>query len=396
MLFLYLLSLVYGSYAWSTGHHGYHKESDPGPHGGCTDEWEGMDNYDTDADRVYYIACVEEQWNYCPSGWDLINDVEIKEGTAAATWCLDGIGAEYWKGLYRQYEGNCFEDQIDRSDTRDEHLGALGPNIRLLSSETVKIFYKNTCSFPNSMHSHGLFYEKHSEGAPYKDHDGVTGGDLVAEGERWIYIWKGREKNVDEDFQSKMWLYHSHVDEVKDVNTGLFGAIIVTKDGKQRDKADDLRPQDVDEEFATFMVLYDENNSHLYEKNLEDYTDINLNGGIENVPILQDPEWQETNLMHAINGYLFGNLQTLIMSQDDKVRWYTASFGNEGDGPHSPHWHGNIVVDSTGDNKDTVVLIPGTTDTVTMDVDNKGKWLYHCHVHDHIEAGMITTYLVTD
>eukprot|EP00481_Brizalina_sp_1-RS-2013_P000658 TRINITY_DN1672_c0_g1_i1.p1 TRINITY_DN1672_c0_g1~~TRINITY_DN1672_c0_g1_i1.p1 ORF type:complete len:103 (+),score=11.35 TRINITY_DN1672_c0_g1_i1:193-501(+) len=82
------------------------------------------------------------------------------------------------------------------------------------------------------------------------------------------------------------------------------------------------------------------------------------------------------------------------MEKDDDVRWYTASFGNEIDGPHSPHWHGNIVVDSLGDNTDTVVLIPGTTYTVTMDCDDPGLWLYHCHVHDHIDAGMVATYLV--
>eukprot|EP00483_Globobulimina_turgida_P012943 UN12967 len=96
--------------------------------------------------------------------------------------------------------------------------------------------------------------------------------------------------------------------------------------------------------------------------------------------------------MHAINGYLFGNLDDLICAAGEDVRWYTASFGNEGDGPHSPHWHGNIAVDTVGDNTDTVSLIPGTTSTVTMHIDQPGIWLYHCHVHDHIEAGMMTTY----
>eukprot|EP00488_Nonionellina_sp_1-RS-2012_P003797 TRINITY_DN824_c0_g1_i3.p1 TRINITY_DN824_c0_g1~~TRINITY_DN824_c0_g1_i3.p1 ORF type:complete len:143 (+),score=46.79 TRINITY_DN824_c0_g1_i3:61-429(+) len=92
-------------------------------------------------------------------------------------------------------------------------LGALGPNIRALTGETIKVFYENQCSFPNSVHTHGLKYDKTSEGAPYND--GSTGGDIVEPSGRWIYIFEARETNVDDGLSSKMWLYHSHVDETE-------------------------------------------------------------------------------------------------------------------------------------------------------------------------------------
>eukprot|EP01084_Bolivina_argentea_P095061 170904_1 len=193
---------------------------------------------------------------------------------------------------------------------------------------------------------------------------------------------------VDTGASSKMWLYHSHVDEVGDIYAGLIGAIIITKNGKQTSNTN-LKPIDVDREFTTFFVMYDENESSLVNDNFETYL-----GRIPSLLIRSDADFIEANLMHAINGYLFGNLDDLIMTNGETVRWYTASFGNELDGPHSPHWHGNIAVDPLGDNTDTVVLIPGTTYTVTMSVDEPGIWLYHCHVHDHIQAGMITTYTV--
>jgi FtsP/CotA-like multicopper oxidase with cupredoxin domain len=32
--------------------------------------------------------------------------------------------------------------------------------------------------------------------------------------------------------------------------------------------------------------------------------------------------------------------------------------------------------------------------TATMKADNPGEWMYHCHVADHIDAGMLTSYTI--
>jgi FtsP/CotA-like multicopper oxidase with cupredoxin domain len=34
--------------------------------------------------------------------------------------------------------------------------------------------------------------------------------------------------------------------------------------------------------------------------------------------------------------------------------------------------------------------------TVDMLADNPGTWLYHCHVADHIDAGMQVTFTITE
>jgi len=357
----------------------------------CDIDWDSKPNADIDADRVYYIGCTEVEWDYAPSGKNLVSGETIVEGMEEAIWLLgngeDRIGRKYLKGLYREYTDDCF-DELKPRCADDLHLGALGPNIRGLTDEVIKVYYKNLCRFPNSLHVHGLQYDKLSEGAPY--HDGSTDGDIVQPGDGWVYVYHVRDSQVDDDVSSQMWLYHSHVDEVRDIYTGLFGAIIITRQGEEIDD-DNLRPKDVDREFTTFMVLYDENESLLVDANYDKYL-----GGTPPDAVLEDEDFIESNLMHAINGYLFGNLDTLTCTRGEKVRWYTASFGNEGDGPHSPHWHGNIAYDAQDHNTDTVVLIPGTTKDVTMTIDSPGKWLYHCHVHDHIQAGMITTYTADD
>jgi len=41
---------------------------------------------------------------------------------------------------------------------------------------------------------------------------------------------------------------------------------------------------------------------------------------------------------------------------------------------------------------DVVELLLGSMVTADMRADNPGTWMIHCHVADHMEAGMSTTY----
>lgn len=124
--------------------------------------------------------------------------------------------------------------------------------------------------------------------------------------------------------------------------------------------------------------VFDENKSLLLEKNMEEFA-----------PRI-DPEdagFQESNRMHAMNGYVYGNLPGLVMKEGEKVRWYQLALGTEVD-LHTPHWHGNTLT-SDGHRVDVLNLLPATHATVDMAPDNPGVWMYHCHVNDHIEAGMM-------
>ena len=124
----------------------------------------------------------------------------------------------------------------------------------------------------------------------------------------------------------------------------------------------DGSPRDVNREFVMAFVIFDE-----------------LNG-------------EEPGLMHGINGYIFGNLRGLEMNSGEKVRWYLLGMGNEVD-LHSAHWHGKTV--KVGFHRtDVVELLPGSMVTADMNADNPGTWITHCHVADHIEAGMLTTYTI--
>src|SRR5215208_8508894 len=104
-----------------------------------------------------------------------------------------------------------------------------------------------------------------------------------------------------------MWMYHSHVDESDDTNTGLIGPIIVTRKGMA---GEDGSPKDVDREFVTMFTIFDENTSHYLDYNIKHFAG--------------DPKGAD------------------------------------------------------------------------MVLDDPGIWFYHCHVNDHIDAGMTARYLVKD
>jgi FtsP/CotA-like multicopper oxidase with cupredoxin domain len=78
------------------------------------------------------------------------------------------------------------------------------------------------------------------------------------------------------------------------------------------------------------------------------------------------------------------------------VRWYVVGLGTEVD-LHTAHWHGETVMEGGwqfGRRTDVVELLPASMKTVDMKADNPGTWLFHCHVNDHIIAGMSTRWTV--
>jgi hephaestin len=80
------------------------------------------------------------------------------------------------------------------------------------------------------------------------------------------------------------------------------------------------------------------------------------------------------------------------MKKGERVRWYVLAMGNEDD-LHTPHWHGNTVVYNS-QTTDVLELLPAAMLVADMKPDNPGTWAYHCHVTDHMMAGMTALYKV--
>lgn len=104
-------------------------------------------------------------------------------------------------------------------------MGLLGPTIQAEVYDTVVITFKNMASHPVSLHAIGVSYWKSSEGAAYKDETSQREkeDDKVIPGKSHTYVWHILKENgpTASDPPCLTYSYLSHVDLVKDVNSGL-------------------------------------------------------------------------------------------------------------------------------------------------------------------------------
>lgn len=353
--------------------------------------------------HTYYVAADEVDWNYAPDGMDKMMGMPFMSTGDEKIHTERGphrIGTVYRKALYREYTDGTFT-QLKPRPADEAYLGSLGPVLRGEVGDTIKVVFKNNATHPYSMHPHGVFYEKDSEGAQYDD--GTSGADkeddAVPPGGTHVYTWKLPERSGPgpNDGSSVVWLYHSHSDEPKDVESGLIGAIIVTRKGMA---GPDGKPKDVDREFVNLFMIYDENESWYLQHNIDTYTsdpkgvkkfEAAADDGLGNYSF-GGGGFLGSNFKATINGYMYANMPLMTMKKGERVRWYLMTVG-EGANFHTPHWHGNTVL-VAGQRTDVVSLAPAQMMTVDMVPDDPGTWMFHCHLDEHMQAGMMALYKV--
>jgi FtsP/CotA-like multicopper oxidase with cupredoxin domain len=299
------------------------------------------------AERTYFVAAEDVRWNFAPTPRDLVHGRPLP-----APW---GRRTTWPKVRFVEYT----DDTFSVKKPQPEWLGILGPVIRAEVGDTIVVHFLNRGRAPYSMHPHGLRYDKANEGAYYLPDPGA--GARVPPRGRFTYRWTADEDSGPGpgDASSIVWWYHSHIHEPAEVNAGLLGPIIVTARGKARP---DATPRDVDRELILLLMVFDE------------------------------AKGAERGLMHAINGFIFGNLPGLVAKNGERVRWHLLGMGNEKD-VHTVHWHGKTVRHRDR-RTDVVELLPASMTTVDMLADNPGTWFLHCHVADHLDGGMSATFRI--
>jgi FtsP/CotA-like multicopper oxidase with cupredoxin domain len=352
--------------------------------------------------RTYYVAADEVNWDYAPAGRDETMGHpfdQLEKGYTEPG--PHRIGRVYKKAIYREYTDDSFST-LKARPADQQYLGLVGPILRGEVGDTIKIVFKNKASHPYSMHPHGVLYQKDSEGADYND--GTTGEDkadgAVPPGATHLYVWQVPERAGPgpNDPSSVFWLYHSHADELQDIASGLFGVIVITRRGMA---LADGTPKDVDHEFVSMFITLNENESWYLEENIlahaTDPKGVNRTqsslitpGGMAGTIV--GTGFVDTNIKWSINGYIFGNMPMMTMKLGDRVRFYVATLGDFNNA-HTPHWHGNTVL-VAGQRTDVLQVTSAQMVTADMLPDAPGIWLYHCHISDHMLAGMVARYQV--
>ncbi|CAG5873623.1 unnamed protein product [Menidia menidia] len=331
----------------------------------------------------YFIGAEEIVWDYSPDRqWEFEKHHTTAEDSPGNIFVVRGknsIGSRYKKVVYREYTDETFKIQKERHPDQ-QHLGIMGPIIKGEVGEQIVITFKNKASRPYSISPHGV----KASGA----HTPVAPGHIIE------LTWDIPESSGPgiTDPNCISYAYYSSVNFIKDLYSGLLGPLVICRPGTlKRGKGSERQRRDIAKEFALLFMIYDENQSWYLDDNIKTYL------GIDPEIFTPDEDFEESNLMHGINGKLYGNLHGLVMTRGQKVDWYLLGMGNEVD-LHTVHFHAEAFTYKTDrvHRADVFDLFPGTFQTVEMVVGNPGTWLLHCHVSDHIHAGMETTFTINE
>ncbi|GAB4814065.1 hypothetical protein N2152v2_001111 [Parachlorella kessleri] len=369
--------------------------------------------------RNYYIAAEEASmrglpvetvmWNYAPENGYMCDGAwqpwteEQAEYVANRTGF---IGSTYIKGQFIEYTDATFTQKKERAP-EDDYLGILGPMLRAEVGDTIEVLLINRMRYPVSMHPHGVRYMKDSEGAPYND--GTSGKDImddvVQPGTNYTYVWqasggdKGGECAVPETAapgpaggSTRLWMYHSHTNEITDTYAGLAGGIIVGRRGVL--DRDTLAATDVDREVMLFFSVMNEANSLFFEDNVDHFVKGHEAKDEQEDHEEYEEEFEESNLMHSINGYVYCNMPPLQFTVGERVRVYVMALGTEVD-MHTPNMqHSVFRTPLGGHTMPALSMVPGSMHTVDLIPETPGEALVQCRVGDHIAAGMRALYSV--
>jgi FtsP/CotA-like multicopper oxidase with cupredoxin domain len=305
--------------------------------------------------REFWLSIESFEQNLVPTGFDQMMGVAVGGASFA------GLG---FRGYTPGFGAPLPAD--DGPAGIGPNTGIPGPLLRAEVGDRVTVHLRNNDAefrWPHSFHVHGWRYASGSDGSwTYRDRGGDSrNGAAVAYGETYTYHYTVPATAVG------TWPYHDHsmpqfypgadpsVANPMELaaQLGMFGIIAVTD-------ADTPR---VDREF--YLFFHD-----LYQ---------------DDVPVLSQD-------FDCFNGRAYlGNTPVFEARMGERVRWRIAALGKEF---HVFHLHGHRWFNGVY-HTDSQMIGPSTTATIEYTEDNAGDWLYHCHVTDHMQGGMMGRYTVT-
>jgi FtsP/CotA-like multicopper oxidase with cupredoxin domain len=340
----------------------------------------------------------------------------------------NAFGTKWLKALYRGYTDASFS----RYSEQPPWQGTQGPTIRSEVGDLIEIMFVNkmTTNYA-TMHSMGLEYSKHSEGADYPNSTipgasnqlsqtnavppiqvGVEPSGCV------VYKWMVQDAaGPDASEPARTHSYHSYVSLEQDTNAGLIGPSIVYASGQMASVMAEYR------EFPLLYMIYTETQSFLSGANgaaLHGSSSAQPNSGNQDPPSGQPSSWENNNTtstplpsgnysiyhpqltnlasanqfsapsFHTMNGYIFANNPIFDMCLNEKVIWYVNAYGSAS---HVFHMHGNGFK-YHGVDEFAISVNDGVGKTLVMDAWGQGLWQVICHVGNHQAKGMLLNYRV--
>ncbi|XP_057192120.1 coagulation factor V isoform X2 [Triplophysa rosa] len=295
----------------------------------------------TAVERRYYIAAINVDWDYT-------SDVQ------------QSVIPTYRKIVYREYDAG-----FTKAKAQPLSSGLLGPTLRGQEGDTIIVTFRNMADRPCSIHPHGIAYGKQSEGSLYFDNTSLyeKEDDVILPGKEHTYYWEVTSEvaPMAADPPCITYTYLSHVDIVKDFNTGLIGTMLICKKGALDDSGNQIH---FHQEAVLLFGVFDENKSWY------------STGG--------PPQAQ--NMKYTINGYTNGSVPDLGICAHSKVSWHLLAMSSEPE-LFSVHFNGQVLL-QYGHKTSAVGIISGTATSASMTAVHPGRWLFSSYISRHLEAGL--------
>lgn len=223
-----------------------------------------------------------------------------------------------------------------------------GPTIEAVEGERIRIYVTNRLEATTSVHWHGLIL-------PF-GMDGVGGvcQKAIQPGETYKYEF--------DLVQHGTFMYHSHHDEMTQMQLGMIGLFII------HPKEPEPNPPDRD-----YAILLSE-------------WKIEVGGS------RPDPNEMTDFNIFTMNGRSFPGTQPLVAQTGERVRVRIGNLSSMSH--HAIHLHGHqfkvVATDGghipeAGQWPETTVIVPtGSTRTFEVGPVNPGDWVMHCHMLHHV------------
>lgn len=334
-----------------------------------------------------YVQSEEHVWIYAPQGHDVCSMTTWGTGQAVYTSATNAtIGPACIKGLYRQYLDSNFTVKAPRPKSS----GFIGPTFTLEVGQTFQVVYRNTLDFDNSLAFVGGLVVADGSDDPLAP---VAPGETAT----YRYVVPASMGPGENDLSTVVYSYGSGVDPIIHPYSGLVGMMLVGQPGafRREDGSSgntstgmqpivDAVPADVDVSAPLLFFISNENLSPYLLRNLAAR---GLPAGLSN---LTDPDaadaFNESNLKHSVNGYLWCNMPPLATSAGQLVRVSLLTLGGVAD-MHAPVFKGQVI-QNMEQRTQVSELMPAITHSIDLHTTQPGTWEFYCGIHDHWEAGM--------